>query len=642
MKTKQLKLSSPLFGFLFSTVIFALLNILCKSIQFLPNYADFRVSAFFSVMSGLLFGPYGAIGCAVGNLISDFFGTLNFESPLGMLANFLFAWIPYRLWHTILPFDNHKVQFVSSTKTLAKYTLIASFSVLSSMAVLSAGCDLHGVFDFAEFFRPVFLCDLYFAVFLGTTIFLIASKLLPISYRIPKKLYACEYHHKRYAVDYALCAIISVAVLIRYTVSKHTNDAGALPLVLNIVILCGVLILAVLPLRRSNKPSADNKIEISSNNNLQIQIITGFFVVITVTSASLIYFFICDSSKVFVGDEYQAWIIEYALKMANLCGFVFIIVLLLILAWIDKRVSNPIMKLAETTNKFVENGLNAEIPDYSNLSDEISVLAQSYRKMSADIESYVDTIEEQAKREENARLMLEMSAKIQLGMLPKPLEDNKFLLSSFIKPARTVGGDFYYYSKLDDDRLLVCIADVSSKGMPAAMFAAEACMLVKCCKNLPLEEMIENLNNNLCEINSEDMFVTMFVGIIDAKKQKFEFVNAGHNFPIIWNGKSADWLKSTPELVLGLFPNVNYHRNSIDINNDFQLLVYTDGVVESEDINHSFFGNERLEALCKTLNTKSSDTNEHLDAVVKQVEKFALGAVQSDDITAVVVRVDNK
>lgn len=639
MKTTSSKLNRPFFGFAASAVIFALLNILFKNIQFFPNYADFRISAFFPVTAGLLFGPSGAFGCAVGNLISDFFGTFNYESPLGMLANFLFAWIPYRLWHTVFPFENHRIQFISSTKTLVKYILIASFSVMSSMAVLAAGCDLLGALDFSEFFRPVFICNLYFALFWGTTAFLLASKLLPITPHIPEKLYSYEYNHKKYIPDYLLCVAVSIAVLIRYYVSENSDDTGVLPITLNIVILTVTLLLAFLPMRRSGKPCDNNKTALTTKNTgLQSQIITGFFIAISVSTTFLVLLLVYDLFSFDSDSQYISQLIQYAFKIVNIFGFAFIFVLLIVLIWIEKRITKPVIKLAELSNKFVENGLRAEIPDYSRLSDEISVLEQSYRKMSSDIEGYVGMIEAQAKREENARLTLEMSAKIQLGMLPKPLTDSSFSLSSYILPARTVGGDFYYYTKLDENRLLVCIADVSSKGMPAAMFMAEASMLVKCSRGLSPEKILANVNNSLCENNSENMFVTMFAGIIDSGRHKFEFANAGHNYPIIWNGKGAEWLKSEPELVLGLFPNTAYHLSSIDIDNDFQLFLYTDGVVESENINHAFFGNKRLESLCKTMNPKSSDADAQLNTVIKQVESFSYGAEQSDDITAIIVQ----
>ena len=327
MKITPTKLRKPLFGFLVSTVIFALLNILFKYLQFLPHYADFRISAFYPVMAGLFFGPWGALGCALGNLISDFFGTLNYESWLGMLANFLFAWLPYRLWHTILPCGNHKVQFVSSTKTLVKYTLIASFSTMASMAVLASGCDLFGVFDFSEFFRPVFLCNLYFALFLGTTFFLLASILLPIEFYVPKKLYTSEYCHKRYIPDYLLCAVITIAVGFRYILFKHLNDTSALAFVTDIVIFAGVLILAFLPLRRSKKPCCDNKLEIKKDKGLQMQIITAFFIVISVSTLCLVFFLLNNLSSI-NGVQYTSLIMQDILKMVNLFGFVFVFVFL--------------------------------------------------------------------------------------------------------------------------------------------------------------------------------------------------------------------------------------------------------------------------------------------------------------------------
>lgn len=636
MKTAPSSINRPFFGFFVSMVIYALANVLFKYIQFMPHYADFRVSAFYPVMAGLFFGPWGALGCAAGNLISDFFGTLNYESPLGMLANFLFAWLPYRLWHTLLPFDGHKIQFISSTKMLIKYTLITSFSTMAAMSFLASGCDLIGVFDFYEFFRPVFLCNIYFALFMGTTFFLLASSLLPLELHIPQKLYAFEYCHKRYIPDYLLCAVVTLATAIRCLLSASADGAGLLSPAADLVILAGVLILACLPLRRSSRAcEGGSDIKVTRNNGLQLQIITAFFVVISISTAYLIFFFLSSLEGFYDHARYTSVVIPYILKTVDVFGFVFILALIITLLWIERRISGPIMELAAASSSFVENGLHAEMPDCSRLSVEISLLAQSYRKMASDIESYVYMIDTHARREEHARLMLEMSAKIQMGMLPKPLADTDFSLASFIKPAKKVGGDFYYYAVLNDGRLLLCIADVSSKGMPAAMFAAEACMLVKCSRELPLDRLMAKVNNNLCEMNSENMFVTMFVGIIDRKKGSFEFINAGHNYPVIWRGKAAAWLESEPELALGIFSDVSYHLKSIDIDDSFQILLYTDGVVEAENTRHSFFGNERLAGLCQSLDTEALAPAAQLDVIVRQVEEFSAGAEQSDDITAV-------
>lgn len=637
MKPDSSKPDSPLFGFLVSTAIFALANMPFKYWQFLPTYADFRISAFYPVTAGLFFGPWGALGCAVGNLIADFFGTLNFESPLGMLANFLFAWLPYRLWHTILPLDHHKAQFISSTKTLVKYLFIASFATASSMGFLSASCELLGVFDFVAFYRPVFLCNLYFALFMGTTFFLLTARFSPVGFHLPQKLYASEYRHKYYLVDYALCAAIIGSIVFRCALGDRGNDLSYPVFFADLVITASVLILAALPLRRGSSQGIEGMsngepLKLQYSDGLQTRIVTAFFIVISANTLYLLFILLNKLAALYDGAQYAATIVPAALRMAGILGLVSIFVLVIVLSWIEKKISSPIVKLAELSNKFVESGLRAEIPNYNALSGEIAALARSYQKMSADIISYVSAIETHAKREEREKAALETAARIQLGALPKPLDDENFSLASFIRPARAVGGDFYYYVKLDSDRLLICIADVSSKGIPAAIFASEACMLVKVNRELPLEKAIAKINDELCEVNDEDMFVTMFAGVVDRRKRRLEFVNAGHNPPLIRKGNSIAWLRSEPDLALGIFPNMAYHLNSVDIDGTFQILLYTDGATEAENVEGAFFGDERLKSLYKSLNNMPNGSAK-IAAILNSIESFAKGAEQSDDIT---------
>lgn len=637
MKPDSSKPDSPLFGFLVSTAIFALANMPFKYWQFLPTYADFRISAFYPVTAGLFFGPWGALGCAVGNLIADFFGTLNFESPLGMLANFLFAWLPYRLWHTILPLDHHKAQFISSTKTLVKYLFIASFATASSMGFLSASCELLGVFDFVAFYRPVFLCNLYFALFMGTTFFLLAARFSPVGFHLPQKLYASEYRHKYYLVDYALCAAIIGSIVFRCALGDRGNDLSYPVFFADLVITASVLILAALPLRRGSSQGIEGMsngepLKLQYSDGLQTRIVTAFFIVISANTLYLLFILLNKLAALYDGAQYAATIVPAALRMAGILGLVSIFVLVIVLSWIEKKISSPIVKLAELSNKFVESGLRAEIPNYNALSGEIAALARSYQKMSADIISYVSAIETHAKREEREKAALETAARIQLGALPKPLDDENFSLASFIRPARAVGGDFYYYVKLDSDRLLICIADVSSKGIPAAIFASEACMLVKVNRELPLEKAMAKINDELWEVNDEDMFVTMFAGVIDRRKRRLEFVNAGHNPPLIRKGNSIAWLRSEPDLALGIFPNMAYRLNSVDIDDAFQILLYTDGATEAENVEGAFFGDERLKSLYESLDNIPNGSAK-IAAILNGIESFAKGAEQSDDIT---------
>lgn len=645
MKIKSVNFRNHIMGFLISFVIFSLLNILFKDIQFLEGYVDFRISGIFTVMSGLLFGFSGALGCAVGNLVTDLFGTFNIASPFGALSSFLFAYLPYRLWHTVFPVNNHRVRYISSTNTLIKYIIITAFSVMASTAVLSAGCDLLGVVYFSDFFMSAILSNLYFALFWGTTVFMITEKLMKAGPHIPYKLYICEYNHKKYMPDYIVGVVICVLVFVRCIEAFWPVNSSIFVNVINVLIIACALFFVVTPMYREKNQDNDQDnvrtVSYEKNRGLGSQIITGFFVFISISTAIFLVMLVYD---IFTLQKlHQSFdllkMTLYILQQVNICGFIFIAVLIFILKWIENRVTKPITKIAEVSGEFVENGLQAEMPDLSKASCEVSALAESFDKMSSDIIAYIKKVEEQAKKEESIRLTLELAAKIQLGILPAPLIDDKFELSAYIHPAKTVGGDFYDYIKLDDDRLLVCVADVSSKGMPAAMFMAEASILVKCLTKLSPEKILYSVNNHLCETNSENMFVTMFVGIIDRKRKVFQFANAGHNFPIFWKEGKAQWLKTKTDLVLGFFEDREYHLHSIDIDDSFQLFLYTDGINEAEDINQNFFGNERLEELCMTLDIKNSDTNTQLDIIKSSLKSFTKDAPQSDDITALMIKV---
>ena len=648
MKTKTV-IKRQIIGFIICALILAGLNILTISIPVLKEYKEFRISGFFSIFAGMFFGPAGALGCATGNFLSDLYSDLSTADMYGFLANFIFAWLPYRLWHTLLPIENHKLQYITSNATLLKYILITVFSTVASMAVLSSSFDILGMCKFNISFTPIVLYDIYFSLFWGTTVFLIVFKLFPQYIHIPYKVYNYSYDHKRYLPDYIICLVIIIAVILRILFSESDGIRSLTEEVLDAVIISFTTVLAFLPIRRSRKKEFNQQTSFKKSTGLQSQIISVFFVFVTfVTSIFALilsydtFNYVSNYVNNFIHTKYylEPFLVNI-FKQLNTCGFLFIILLIIILNWIEKRITRYVIKIADTASKFVENGLKTDFPKLNKdkVSDEILILASSYKKMSSDIVGYIKKVEEHTKREESIRLTIDTAAKIQSGILPKPLKDKNFSLSAYIKPAKIVGGDFYDYIKLDDDRLLLCIADVSSKGIPAAMFMTVASILVKCNRSLSPEQILYNVNNYLCETNSENMFVTMFVGIIDRKRNVFEFANAGHNYPIIRNGNETKWLKTQPDLIAGLFPETTYHLNSIDIDKDFQIFVYTDGINEAEDINHNLFGNERLENLIKSINTLNASTDKQLKLILNELNAFTKGAEQSDDITAMVIKI---
>ena len=204
MTVTRTNIKRHLLYFLVSMGIYVALLVPFKQIQLLGGFADFRISAIFPVMAGLLMGPAGAVGCGVGNLIADVFGTLNAASLFGLVGNFLFAFLPYKLWHTLIPLNRHKLCYLYSADSLLKYLLITAFSVVTSMSVIGASGEFLGLFTYNSFLRTTVLCNICFSVFGGTIFFLLLTEYFGIRPYVPQKVYQYAYDHKKYTADYFL------------------------------------------------------------------------------------------------------------------------------------------------------------------------------------------------------------------------------------------------------------------------------------------------------------------------------------------------------------------------------------------------------------------------------------------------------
>ena len=240
---------------------------------------------------------------------------------------------------------------------------------------------------------------------------------------------------------------------------------------------------------------------------------------------------------------------------------------------------------------------------------------------------------------------LAMAADIQENAIPRvfpPFPSEKRIdLFANMKPAREVGGDFYDFYFTGTGRLAFLVADVSDKGVPAALFMMRAKTLLK---NLaqsgrPLAEAVTEANDALCEGNAANMFVTSWIGVIDLDTGLVRYVNAGHNPPIVLRAKdgSAAYLRSRPGLVLGAMPGAKYRPGEIALEPGDAIYLYTDGITEQPDANGVLFGEERLRA-----GLEGGAVLEHPETcagtVLALVEAHAAGAEQSDDRTQLLLR----
>lgn len=285
------------------------------------------------------------------------------------------------------------------------------------------------------------------------------------------------------------------------------------------------------------------------------------------------------------------------------------------------------------------NGTLAEITD-GNLNVTVDVRTnEEFASLSDDINHTVSTLKHYIS-EAAARIdkELEFAKQIQYSALPSvfpPYPNRKdFEIYAQMITAKEVGGDFYDFYMLGDSTLAFLIADVSGKGIPAAMFMMQAKTIIKDLaeSGLELSEIFTTANKKLCENNDAGMFVTAWMGILDLKTGLLKFVNAGHNPPLI---RQADgefvYLKSRSGMVLAGMDGVKYRLNELKLTPGDQIFLFTDGVTEATDKNNQLYGEERL---LETVNRNIvKDTKKLCEAVKADVDKFVGEAPQFDDIT---------
>ena len=236
---------------------------------------------------------------------------------------------------------------------------------------------------------------------------------------------------------------------------------------------------------------------------------------------------------------------------------------------------------------------------------------------------------------------MEMAADIQLSALPNVFppfpDETRFDIWASMETAKEVGGDFYDFYFIGQDRLLFLVADVSGKGVPAAMFMMRAKTLLKSAEQTgkPIAQAFEEVNNALSEGNSSCTFVTAWAGEINTRTGHVNFVNAGHNPPVVLRGGKAELLKSRPSLALGAMPDVRYRVGELQLEPGDGIYLYTDGIVEQPDESGKLYGEARM---LKVLSDKTRRGKDVLDAMLEDVRRHAADVEQSDDRTQLLIR----
>ena len=335
----------------------------------------------------------------------------------------------------------------------------------------------------------------------------------------------------------------------------------------------------------------------------------------------------------------QSALKEYVVYAVFVTIALIIIFILLYEVYLYKRVVVPINKVAAEANGFIDNQNQiSEVLDEIKTKDEIQNLAQSILKMQMDINNYISNITKITAEKERIGAELDVAKNIQASMLPCIFpafpDRSEIDIYATMDPAKEVGGDFYDFFMVDERHLAIVVADVSGKGIPAALFMVIGKTLIKdhTTPGVDLGQVFSEVNNLLCESNSEGLFITAFEGVLDLVTGEFNFVNAGHEMPFISRGsKEFEVQKLRPGFVLAGMEDMKYCAGSMVLEPGDKIFQYTDGVPEATNQSDELYGMERLANVLNKVKDKTP--HEILPAVKSDIDVFVGEAEQFDDIT---------
>ena len=270
--------------------------------------------------------------------------------------------------------------------------------------------------------------------------------------------------------------------------------------------------------------------------------------------------------------------------------------------------------------------------------DELEDLSDAFRYMVVELNEYIQDLGRVTAEKERIGAELDVARHIQASMLPCIFpafpERHEFDIYASMTPAKEVGGDFYDFFLVDDDHLAMVMADVSGKGVPAALFMMISKTLLKSAVQSGLSPgaVLEKVNNQLCENNDAEMFVTVWLGILEISTGKMKCANAGHEYPAIMRRDGAFQLfKDKHGLVLAGMEGARYREYALELNEGDRLFVYTDGVPEATNADTVLYGTDRM--LHALNEAKGSSCRGLLEALHRDVDAFVGAADQFDDIT---------
>lgn len=560
--------------FLLNLALFILFTMPFKLWVAASEITQMRPAAALTPVLGMVFGLPAALGCAGGNLICDLFSGYELTyAALNSLLQILYAMAAYFLWKRLNREQGDSRFRLDSVTKILKFCLLLVIN--AALTVVCTGILNHG---------------------------------------------------------YAVAQLISMDNLYLFI---NSFDAGLLfgaPL-----LILGHLLQNHLENLKSGKN--ERALRFSMNERMILNtLITGLGICTLVGAA------------VYLTDKYGAaegvglWGRIYLFE--TLALNVYFALSMGLMRFTERKISKPIEKLAHIAGSYYaghstdeqRRQMIADCQAYAGDSTEVGELARSYISMVQDLGGYVTNLRTVMAEKERINAELDLASSIQAHMLPSIFppfpEHEEFDLYAIMDPAKEVGGDFYDFYMIGEDKLAVIVADVSGKGVPAALFMVITKTLLKNYTQAGTEPswVFETVNRLLCDGNDVGLFVTAWMGVLELSSGKVTYVNAGHNPPLI---KRADghfeYLRERTGFVLAGMEGTRYRQNTLTLSPGDRLFLYTDGVTEAADSKQALYGEQRLRQF---MNAHENDsTVSVLRKLRADIDAYAGSAPQFDDIT---------
>ena len=325
----------------------------------------------------------------------------------------------------------------------------------------------------------------------------------------------------------------------------------------------------------------------------------------------------------------------------------FFVLLAVLIVWLVsrfsiKRTARPLKQLAVSADEVAKGNFEAPLPNIKH-NDEIRNLRDSFEDMQKSLTKYMSELQTTTASKAAIENELKVAHDIQMAMLPKIFppypERDDIDIYGILKPAKDVGGDLFDFY-IRDEKMFFCIGDVSGKGVPASLVMAVTRSLFRnISQHVSKPDHIVNaLNQAQSDGNDTNMFVTLFVGVLDLKTGKLSYCNAGHDAPLLV-GHQVGLVPCLPNLPLGVMPGYQYLHQELTIERETTIFLFTDGLNEAEDINHVQFGIQRVLNLAGQLLAEGKHQPKSIvEKMDEEVHAFVGEAEQSDDLTMLAIQ----